>query len=80
MRFLLKILVTLLNLLIIYVILSGEVSLWGQDWAQVVLFIAPIFNLIYIHGGFRNNTGWLSLYVIRKKLEEQKKIDTLNDI
>ena len=42
-----------------------------------IAFLAPIFNLLYLFSSGKEN-NWLSLYLKRKALEEQKKIDQMN--
>ena len=39
--------------------------------------LTPVFNLVYQFSD-KKGDGWLSLYLRRKALEEQKKIDQMN--
>ncbi len=49
----------------------------NDDWLIVIpMILAPILSLIVIFGTKGDN--WFSLYLKRKALEEQQKIDRIN--
>lgn len=50
----------------------------NDEWGIIIAFAgASVSSLIYIFTHTGNNTSYLGLWLQRKKLEEQKKIDLL---
>jgi hypothetical protein len=58
---------------------SGSSSADTTTWLLAIffLFIAPVINLFYLLF-LKKDTNWFGLYLKRKSLEEQVKINRLN--
>ena len=48
----------------------------GELWIVLFVVAAPVFNLIALFSS-RDGKGWLTLFLKRKALEEQRKIDEI---
>jgi hypothetical protein len=60
-----------------YEFLSHGLPTTGSDWTIFAfLVIAPILSLVALLKS-QQSTSWLALFLKRKSLEEQKKIDEL---
>ena len=74
-----KTLAILFNLLLLgvvsYLFAKEGVPKGNEILLVIPLTLAPVFSLITIFAGKRDN--WLSLYLKRKALEEKQKIDQL---
>ena len=62
--------------LMCYELAKNGVPKDGEFWIVLFVSVVPILNLIALFSS-HDGKGWLALYLKRKALEEQRKIDEI---